>query len=420
MATNIVRGMHEFGTLLYAVIDNRVISITAAGDATWLGTISTSNGNVFLSDNGVEVIIVDGTAEGYLITDNVLSVITDSGFPEASSVTFQDGYFIVTHTDTGEIYISGLYDGNSWNILDYAVAEADPDPALIVISNARDLWIFGAKTAEVFYNSGNPDFPFERISGAIVEIGIQAAASAVKINGIIYWLSTEDRIVRTRGYQYETISTPHIDYQISTYSVTEDAKGFTYQMLGHIFYVIVFPTEGKTWVFDVTTSFWHEWQSFEDNDDDRINWSRHRANCITKFGEKYMVGDYNNGKIYELDINTFTDDLNEIQRIRTTPVVHKDMRNVIWHRLEIDFESGIGLATGQGSDPKVTLEWSDDGGHTWSNKHLASLGKIGEYKTRVVWRRLGKSRERVLRVIVTDPVKVVMLAAYAELEECKV
>lgn len=282
------------------------------------------------------------------------------------------------------------------------------------------MWIFGAKTAEVFYNSGNPDFPFERISGAIVEIGIQAAASAVKINGIIYWLSTEDRIVRTRGYQYETISTPHIDYQISTYSVTEDAKGFTYQMLGHIFYVIVFPTEGKTWVFDVTTSFWHEWQSFEDNDDDRINWSRHRANCITKFGEKYMVGDYNNGKIYELDINTFTDDLNEIQRIRTTPVVHKDMRNVIWHRLEIDFESGIGLATGQGSDPKVTLEWSDDGGHTWSNKHLASLGKIGEYKTRVVWRRLGKSRERVLRVIVTDPVKVVMLAAYAELEECKV
>lgn len=423
---NVVRGVYEykttdyeFGSILYAVMDNSVFSIEHDGTTTTLGTIDSSNGNVFFADNGIEVIIVDGSPRGYLITDGVLTTLGDPDFPGGTSVTFQDGYFIVTRPDTGAIYISGLYDGTSWDPLDFGLAEANPDFALCVISNSRDLWIFGEKVTEIFQNTGNADFPFERIPGAIIELGLQAIGSAIKINGIAYWLSTEERVVRGKGYQYETISTPHIDYQISTYSTTSDAKAFSYQMLGHIFYVLIFPSEDKTWVYDITTGFWHEWQSYVVNDDGRINWGRHRSNCGCKFGNDYVVGDYQNGKVLTLDINTYTDNGNEIQRIRVSPVVNKEMFNVVWHRLQIDFESGVGLATGQGSDPIVNLDWSDDGGHTWSNKHPAKIGKIGNYRQRVVWRRLGKSRNRVLRTTITDPVKVVMLAAYAELEECK-
>ena len=423
----IVRGMHEFitdvgaygfGRVLYYVADNTVYSVTYDGNIiSTLGTITTNSGNVFMADNGTEVIIVDGTPNGYLITGGVLSAITDTDFPVATTVTYQDGYFIVTANDL--IYISGLYDGTSWNALDFASAEANPDSATRVISNSKDLWIFGTSSVEIFYNSGAADFPFVRIPGAVIELGLDALASAVKINGIIYWLSAERKIVRGQGYQYAIVSTPQIDYQISTYSKTDDAIGFTYQLLGHIFYVITFPTADKTWVYDVTTSFWHEWSSFITAGDSFNLRGRHRANCIEKFGDKYIVGDYKNGKLYQLDMDTYTDDSNEIIRTRATRVINKERLNVTWSRLEVEFESGVGLVTGQGSDPQAILAWSDDGGHTWSNNHAVSIGAIGKYKKRAVWRRLGSSRNRILRVSISDPVKVVMLGAHADVMESR-
>ena len=415
----VVRGMHEFGKYLYVIMNTSVYSVTRGGVATLLGTISTTDSSVFFADNGTEVIFVDGSDNGYLITNNVLSTISDVDFPKASSVTFQDGYFIITKVGTGQIFVSGLYDGTTWDSLDFASAEASPDNAEVVISNAHDLWIFGSKVAEVFYNSGDVDFPYTRIPGAIVELGIQSGASAVTIGGVIYWLSTEKRVVRTRGYQFDTVSTPHIDYQISTYRTTSDARAYTYQVLGHIFYVLIFPTEGKTWVYDVTTDFWHEWQSYYQNPvTGYFDWGRHRANCISKFGDMYIAGDYQNGKLYKLKMDTYTDNLHEIQRIRSSQVVNKERLNVIWHELEVEFESGVGLITGQGSSPQATLHWSDDGGHTWSNGYATSIGAIGKYTQRARWRRLGRSRNRVIRVTITDPVKVVMLGAYAKLEEC--
>jgi hypothetical protein len=68
----------------------------------------------------------------------------------------------------------------------------------------------------------------------------------------------------------------------------------------------------------------------------------------------------------------------------------------------------------QGADPQVMLRWSDDGGHTWSSEHWASMGKIGQYYKRVIWRRLGmtvKLRDRVYEVSGTDPVKIAIMGA---------
>ncbi|MCP3924922.1 MAG: hypothetical protein GY714_20275 [Desulfobacterales bacterium] len=413
------RGAHAFGSVMYTGVNASINQVETNGSNSSLGTISTSVGDIYFADNGTEVIVVDGTDQGYLVTAGVLAVIADGDFPVATSVTFQDGYFIIT-SDLGRIYISGLYDGTSWDPLEFTTAEANPDAALLVLSNANDLWVFGEETTEVFYNSGNVDFPFTRISGAILELGIQARASAVKINGIIYWLSNEKRIIRSRGYQFDTVSTVHIDYQISTYDTTTDAKGFTYTLMGHIFYVLTFPTEMKTWVYDVTTDFWHEWQSFTDVAD---VYSRHRMNSCVKFDGKYIIGDYTYGQLFELDIDVYADDDNTIRRIRTSPTVNKERKNIIWHRLEVDFETGVGLDVAEEADgynPTATFAWSDDGGHTFSSEYSTSLGLYNEFTTRVVRRRLGKSRNRIYRITMTDPVKIVMLAAYAEVEECTV
>ena len=67
-------------------------------------------------------------------------------------------------------------------------------------------------------------------------------------------------------------------------------------------------------------------------------------------------------------------------------------------------------------DPTVLLSWSDDGGHTWSNDHPASLGVMGNYKNRAIWRRLGASRNRIFRIAISDPVKKVLIGAYMDLE----
>jgi hypothetical protein len=181
--------------------------------------------------------------------------------------------------------------------------------------------------------------------------------------------------------------------------------------------VLTFPTERKTWVFDIATGFWHEWQSYYSA---VTPWSRHRANCAAMLGTSWIVGDYSNGLLYKVDMDIFTDNLNQIRRQRATQVIGKERLNILFHRLEIEFEAGTGLSGGvQGSDPQAVLDWSDDGGHTWSNQYSVSIGKIGEYTRRALWRRLGKSRNRVFRVTCSDPVKTVIIGAFADLEECK-
>jgi hypothetical protein len=252
----------------------------------------------------------------------------------------------------------------------------------------------------------------------LVDVGCGAIGSPCKILGNLYWLSDKGQVMRNSGYQGQVISTPHLDYQISTYSRIDDARAFSYIIDGHSFYVLIFPTDKKTWVYDITTGYWHEWQSYYTHDDS-IPFSRHRSNCGYAFGLKQIVGDYENGTLYELDMSTFTDNSHTIQRIRAAQTINKDRYNVIFNRLEIEFEAGPGLITGVGDNPQAMLEWSDDGGHTWSNEHWRSIGKIGEYTRRAVWHRLGVSRNRVFRLTVSDPVKTVILAAYADLEACR-
>lgn len=415
-ATSTCRGIHVFAGSLYAVIGANVYRVNSAGGSQDIGSIGTTSGPVFMDDNGREILLVDGTDTGYLVdTSGNIDEVTDNDFPMSGSVTFQDGYFIVTHVNTGEIWISGLYDGNSWDALDFATAEGKPDNSLRTISNNRDLWIFGTKSTEVFYNSGDSDFPFQRISGAVLDVGLASAAAAVKVKGVLFWLTDLGQIVQSNGYGYTPISTEHIDYAISGYTIS-DATMYTYNLEGNDFVVTNFPTDGKTWVYCINTGWWHEWRSYAAGDDS-VSWSRHRGQFGAMFDRKPIIGDFQNGKLYELNMNTYTDNGYAIQRIRATQTISSGRSLFVTSWLEIEFESGVGLDEGaQGEDPQACLEWSDDGGHTWSNEHWTGFGKQGEYRRRAIWKRLGKSRGRIYRLTITDPVKVVILGADADME----
>lgn len=409
-----IRGVYfSSDRVLYVVAYNKIYKLDPSFNETEIGTINTFVGNISFADNGTTLVFVDGVDGFYHVlgTGSIIE-ITDPDFKPADKVVFQDGYFIFNEKQSGRFYISEL---NSVLIdgLDFASAEGNPDNIISILSDHRDLWIFGTQTTEVFFNSGNADFPFERVNGAFIEHGCAATFSVAKMNNHVFWLSQDDKgnglVYMARGYQPQRISTHAVEYAIRGYSDIESAVAYTYQENGHHFYVINFPSASTTWVYDMATNLWHERVSTVNGD-----FMRHRANYHAFAYNKHVVADYENNKLYEMNANFYTDDGDEITRQRVSPHLTSSLKRVFYSSFQLDMETGVGLdgaSSVQGYDPQAMLQFSDDGGHTWSNEKWTSFGKIGRRKQRAIWRRLGYSRDRVFRVSITDPVKIAIIGA---------
>lgn len=411
---------------LYAVCGTKLYSINTSWTATEQGTLTGSTGRVGMAWNGFQVIVVEG-ANGYTYNPgtDTFAAIADADFPGADTVCFIDTYFLVNDPDTGRFYISGQNDGTTWDALDFATAEAVPDDLVAVFADHRELWGFGELSVQVFTNTGNADFPFESIGNVFIEQGCAAAFSPAKIDNSVFWLSANENgqgmVMRAEGYTPRRISTHAIEHAIQGYSDISDAIGFAYQQEGHSFYVLVFPTGEATWVYDAATGLWHE-RAWWDDDNDVFK--RHRANCHAFFNGYHVVGDWEDGRIYTLHLDVYKDDTDYIRWLRAWRALPAGQNNLSINghrRLQLDMEAGVGLASGQGSDPQVMLRWSDDGGHTWSSELWRSIGgNTGEFGKRAVWRNLGstrKGRDRVYELSGTDPVKRAFMGAWLRLEK---
>ena len=405
------------GSDFYVVSGSSVYKLTGVNATpTLLGTV-TGTGPVSIADNGTQIFFACNP-DGYIYNEstNVFAKITDPDFPGAVTVQYLDGYFVFNEPDSQLLWITALLDGTSIDPLDFASAEGSPDGIVAVAVTHRELWVFGTDSVEVWYDAGTADFPLARISGAFNEIGCVAPYSVAKLDNTLYWLGTDARgqgiVYKANGYTGARVSTHAIEYAIQSYSTISDAVAYTYQQDGHAFYVISFPTAGKTWCYDVATNLWHERAGFSNG-----QFTRHRSNCQCNFGGTIIVGDYLDVRIYSFDLDVYADD-DQVQRYlrswRAIPPGQNNLNRTAQHSLQLDCESGVGLNTGQGSDPQVLLRWSDDGGHTWSNEHARSLGAIGATGQRVIWRRLGmtlKLRDRVYEVSGTDPTKIAIVGA---------
>lgn len=409
-----IRGMLRYDeNTAFVACGGTVYRVSRTGTFTVVGTIDAGTSVVSMASNGIKVMLVTGP-NGYIINPvtSTLSAITDPDFVGADTVQFLDGYFVFNKTGTGQFQITGLYD-TTLDALDFATAEGAPDTLLSLVVDHRELWLFGETSTEVFFNSGNVDFPFERINGAFIEQGCAARFSPTKMDNTVYWLTADElghgTVQRAQGYTPQRVSTHAIEYAISQMSRIDDAVGYAYQQEGHSFYVLTFPTAKQTWAYDASTGLWHQ-RAWRDPATGRLG--QDRAVCQMPFANKTIVGDYGNGNLYILDLDYFTDNGDPIPRIRTCGhVAEPDYKQLFFSSLQVDMQTGVGLNTGQGSDPKAMLQWSDDGGHTWGNELWASIGKMGDRTARVKWRRLGRSRDRVFRVTITDPVRVILVGA---------
>ena len=416
LGTGPVRGMWQTGDYGYAVSGARFYRIGPDWSAEDMGPV-TGSGPVSMADNGSQIFIAcnpDGFI--YTIGTGTLEKITDPDFPGAVTVGFIDGYFVFNQPNSQLFWATALYDGTNIDALDFASAEGSPDRLVSLMVDHREIWLFGTNSIEVWYDAGLPDFPFTRIQGAFNEIGCIAAYSVAKLDNTLFWLGADARgrgiVYKANGYTGERISTHAVEWQIQQYTNMSDAIGYTYQQDGHSFYVMIFPTANTTWVYDVSTGVWHERAGW-----DAGQFTRHRSNCQMSYNGEIVVGDYENGNIYAFDLDVYADN-GAIQRWlrswRALPTGQNDLKRTAHHSLQLDCETGKGLILGQGSDPQAMLRWSDDGGHTWSNEHWKSMGKIGEYGYRTIWRRLGmtlKIRDRVYEVSGTDPIKIAILGA---------
>lgn len=455
VGTGPIRGMWTYGGNGYIVSGTRLYRIDGVLTITNLGFV-TGFGPVSMSDNGTQLFIAaNGPSYIYNAITGVFRQITDSDFTGAVTVTYLDGYFVYNEPNSQKIWITSLLDGTSIDPLDFASAEGSPDGVVGLIADHREIWVFGTNSVEVWYDAGAVDFPLQRIQGAFNEIGCASAYSIAKLDNGLFWLGQDARgqgiVYRANGYTGQRISTHAVEWQIQQYVDISDAIGYTYQQEGHSFYVLIFPSADATWVYDVATGAWHE----------RAGWSngsftRHRSNCQMFFNNETTVGDYANGNIYTFDLDIYADnDLTQkwLRSWRALPTGTNDLKRTSHHGLQIDMESGVGLTgiasieadmivrgvlvtEGENSlitesgdliildqvprvatlgyDPQVMLRWSDDGGHTWSNEHWVSVGKIGEYQHRVFFRRMGmtlKLRDRVYELSMTDPVKTTIMGA---------
>lgn len=411
-----VRGMLRFAAdLLVAVSGPNVYLVDSGGASTLVGQIDDGSTPVGMASNGTVVMIVTGAA-GYVLTPGALTLnqITSADFYGADVVYFLDGYFVFNRPGTGQFQITGLYDTNI-NGLDFATAEGSPDKLVTLIVDHRELWLLGENSTEIWFNSGAQDFPFERNQGAFIEVGCAAKHSVAKMDNSVFWLAADERgqgmVMRAAGYQPQRISTHALEFAFAGYADITDCVAWTYQQEGHAFYVLTFPSANRTWVFDASTGLWHEraWR------DPNGALNRHRAMSQASFAGKTLVGDWQEGKIYRLSLDVFTDDGAAIKRVRACAhLASPDQRRQYFSAMQVDMDAGVGIMNGQGDDPQAMLRWSDDGGATWSNEAWASIGKIGDYRRRVRWRRLGYARDRVFEVTITDPVKVAIVGASVE------
>lgn len=387
--------------------------VDSSATVTLRGTLTSNSSICTIAENVTQLAICDGT-DLWILTyaTDVFAKVTDVDFPTASTVTFQDQLFIVNKPNTAEVYISAVADGYSWAALDFQTAESSPDDLVRVFSAFGQIWCFGETTTEVWYNSGDTTYPFTRVEGAKIQLGLAAKHSVVEMDNRVFWVGKDKDgkgiVYAAQGYTAVRISTHAIELLLREATDLSSVRAYTYQEDGHLFYVLSGGGLATTLCYDAATSLWHERAYLEENG----TLSTHRSIAHMYIFGKHLVADKTNGVLYEMSNDYYDDDGNEIFRQRTFTHLHDENKRFVVRELQVDFEAGLGLTTGQGSNPVALLETSNDGGKTWSPQYTAEIGALGNYKARAVWRRLGQFDLFTARITVTDPIRVAICGAY--------
>lgn len=413
-----VTQLFELNGRLFAVARNFFYEVYSDGTFVARGGVLPSATRPSICSNGTaghQVFITSG-GRGYIfdLVSNAFTQIVSPNFPTGSAVNGQyvDGYFAVQVAGTTQWQISALNDGLTWSGLDVAQRSFAQDNIVALAVTHREVWILGAQTSEVWYNSG-ATFSFQPITGVFLHEGCGAIDSVGQLGQTIYWLSQNAqgarRVVRAAaGYQPERVSTHAIEYALSGYSTVADATGYGYQDQGHEFYVLTIPSQRATWVFDATTGLWHERGYW---DQPLGVYGAQRPVCHAYAFGQHLVGDIGTGQIWSQDIRFTSDGGGPIRRMRTSVHLVDELKYTFYSEAQVDLEVGLADVAATRA-PELMLRYSNTGGKTWSNVHTVSAGLVGEYHARARFRKLGRGRDRVFELSMTDAIPWRLINGY--------
>lgn len=428
------------------------------GTRTRIGILTSQEGPVSMAENGRLLMLVDGQ-RGWILRyeDSNFTQITDENFPGIDTgtiaptfVTFLNGYFIVNITNSDTYYWSNSdytwddvatdsygnpYDpahaNGYWTPLQSGRKVGKPDYINALVNCNNYLWLAGYNSMEVHYDTGDTSGQqFRRYQGALLNIGCSAPNSVAVFQNNIFWLGTDAQgtlgVFSNDGMTPVRISTRGIEQRIQDMGVYSDCRAFCYAQNSHNFYVMQFPTAGKTYVFDTATNSWHERTKLDAMTGTYLRWDGMYA---TKNWDKTIIGDASTSEVYVSDAGYYQNDnplaagVNYIRWVKTTPIDFQTGKNVRFNWAQVIANQGYGTivntAAGVGKDPTVQLAWSNDTGITWSNERSAPLGKQGEYSKRSIVLACGMGRNRVWRISGTDPVPVVLVALVVNSSTCR-
>lgn len=417
-----IRGWLVVGDYLYVVAGAVVFKITSAFVASVIGTITVGTNNVGMADNGIEIMIVDGTA-GFIVTiaSAAMNTIVDANFPNgATTVSFINGRFQVNKANSRQYYVGQSYAGMTWTPVIFATKENTSDDLVAVQVWNGTLVLWGKKSIEYWQDVGASPIPYNRITGASQTWGLAAVWSRAELNNSVVFLGQNPQgtvqVLRLEGYVPVPISTSDVENIINSFIKSgvgvSDAVALTYMVDGHPMYQLTFPAGNRSFLYDDKSKFWQEVQTGLDL------LGRHYANLGIVFNSFNYVSDYQSGKIYKLDTDEFTDNGTYIKRQLRSRHITNGGNPFSIDELYVDMETGVGLQNGQGTDPQIMLRTSKDGGRTFGRERWVRLGAVGEYfSPRVIWRRLGQAKDFVLELTMTDPVKFVVTAASVSSED---
>ena len=442
------RGAHVIAGVPYFVInttlyrlDRTIVSGADVFSTVALGTI-VGNKRVYKADNGTQLCIVAipdtvTTGKSYIFTadPDTLTEITDVNFDgPASSVVYINGYFVFHKSDGKKFFNSPLNNGlTGYDPLDFNVAEADPDQirGLGVLNN--QLYALGSETVQPFRDIGRAPSPFTPVVGATLDIGLFSPQTVAKFGGGLAFVGggvdESPAVWLVSSGQKRKLSTIAIENELSKLTIEElEDQVFSWVYAESGAYMLGIATPTTCYVYDITNNRWHERQSI----DGSSLGSYRVSHIVTAYG-RIIVGDTLSGNIGQLSEDESLEYGILTPRLMTSRPFDNSGNSVNVASIEAVIESGVGLANdtqiqtgtnafGQdvfasgGSDPQITLSWSDNGARTYEGFISRSMGKIGEYMERPIWNRLGRfPRQRVLQLGVSSPTKATLIKVEADI-----
>jgi hypothetical protein len=405
---------------LYGVYGSKLIAHTSNIGNLEIGTLTGLGlgDRVRMARGRQYIAMVDGV-NGWTFDGTTFAQITDLDFPGQAGpgaptfMVYLDGFFIVNDALTDNFFISAVEDPTSWNALDFEAASVAPDNSLAMASQVSLLWIIGDETAQAYYNSGNPDFPYDIVLNATQEVGILAPQSLADSDDGIFYLATTPEggrfVYQIQGQAGRVITQDEQEAFLDSLVDPQDAYGFIYKQAGKSFYVLqVGPSPGKvtsTLIYNIKAN---AWETREIN-----NGEAWRVGGVGVLVNDNIAGSRLQGRFGELDLNNFQDSGQEMIRTRRTQVFHVLNKSIDFWRLIVDVQGGIGNATSP--NPILRMRYSDNAGQTWSNWLAAEVGGQGEYFRRVNYDQLGSGRNRVFELELSDAVNLTIIGAYAEI-----